>query len=220
MASLLILFTSLLAATAIAQNSSSSTCVNGNAVHMIIARASLENPGPGIIGGVATQVVQQLPGSDIVSVDYPATLDNYQTSEAAGVAAMTKLLTDYAARCPSSKIVMMGYSQGAQVAADVLCGTNEGATFQTTQAVNSSILDRGRLFNSRRGTRASSRREKGILTDCFLSFSYRISDCSRIDGRSIQGKKSDIRQRNIDQRWGMSPFCHCTSRLSDIVRIE
>lgn len=146
MASLLFV-TSLLAVTAIAQNSSSSACVNGTAVHMIIARASLENPGPGIIGGVATQVVQQLPGSDIVSVDYPATLDNYQTSEAAGVTAMTKLLTDYAARCPSSKIVMMGYSQGAQVAADVLCGTNEGATFQTTQAVNSSILDRGRLFN-------------------------------------------------------------------------
>lgn len=178
MASLLLL-TSLLAATAIAQNSSSLACVNGTAVHMIVARASLESPGPGVIGGVATQVVQQLPGSDIVSVDYPATLDNYQSSEALGVVAMTKLLTDYAARCPSSKIVMMGYSQGAQVAADVLCGTNEGATFQTTQAVNSSVLDRGMILKSQGGDSWAARCcEESILTD----FLFRISDCSCIDG--------------------------------------
>ncbi|KAJ4397855.1 hypothetical protein N0V93_002092 [Gnomoniopsis smithogilvyi] len=138
----LILLTGILAATAAAQNSTTSACVNGTAVHMIVARASLEKPGPGVIGGVATQVVQQLPGSDIVSVDYPATLENYTSSEAAGVKAMTTLLTDYASRCPNSKIVMMGYSQGAQVAADVLCGTNEGSLFQSTQAMNSSILDK------------------------------------------------------------------------------
>lgn len=144
MASLLLL-TGILAATAAAQNATAnSACVNGTAVHMIIARASLEKPGPGVIGGVATQVVQQLPGSDMIAVDYPATLDNYPASEAAGVTAMTALLTSYASRCPDSKIVMMGYSQGAQVAADVLCGRNDGSLFQTTQAVNSSILDKGR----------------------------------------------------------------------------
>lgn len=145
----LFFLTGLLAAAATAQNSSSPACVTGDAVHMIIARASLEAPGPGVIGGVATQVVQQLPGSDIVSVDYPATLDNYPVSEAAGVTAMTTLLTGYASRCPDSKIVMMGYSQGAQVAADVLCGTNEGPNFKTTDAVASNVLDKGLLSFSR-----------------------------------------------------------------------
>lgn len=140
---LFLLLTGLLAAAVTAQNSSTSACVTGNAVHMIIARASLEAPGPGVIGGVATQVVQQLPGSDMVSVDYPATLTDYPTSEASGVTAMTTLLTGYASRCPDSKIVMMGYSQGAQVAADVLCGTQEGAVFKTTQAVASSVMDKG-----------------------------------------------------------------------------
>ena len=38
---------------------------------------------------------------------------------------MTKLVTDYASRCPSSKMALLGYSQGAQVAADVMCGTSE-----------------------------------------------------------------------------------------------
>ncbi|KAJ4415846.1 hypothetical protein N0V82_007106 [Gnomoniopsis sp. IMI 355080] len=142
MASLLLL-TGILAATAAAQNATaSSACVTGSAVHMIIARASTEQPGPGIIGAVATQVVQKLPGSDMIAVDYPATLTDYANSEASGVAAMTTLLTDYASRCPDSKVVMMGYSQGAQVAADVLCGTNDGTLFKSTAAVNSSVLDK------------------------------------------------------------------------------
>jgi acetylxylan esterase len=78
---------------------------------MIVARASTESPGTGVIGQVAQQVAQQMPGSDIVAVDYPATLSNYQQSESQGVAAMTKLVMDYASACPSSKMVLMGYSQ-------------------------------------------------------------------------------------------------------------
>ncbi|PSR83389.1 cutinase-domain-containing protein [Coniella lustricola] len=133
-----ILLTALIAVVA-AQNT---TCVSGDAVHMIIARASLEAPGPGVIGQVATQVAAQLPGSDMVSVVYPATINDYTTSEDMGVVAMTKLVTDYASRCPSSKMVLMGYSQGAQVTADVLCGRSDGATFTTTQAAPTTITDK------------------------------------------------------------------------------
>jgi acetylxylan esterase len=84
-------------------------CATG--VHMIIARASTEAPGPGIIGAVATQVQQSVPGSDSEAVDYPATLTNYVASEASGVAAMQKLIESYVARCPNSKIALLGYSQ-------------------------------------------------------------------------------------------------------------
>jgi len=41
----------------------------------------------------------------------PATLYPYLSSEAAGVSAMTSLVQSYAARCPSSKIIVAGYSQ-------------------------------------------------------------------------------------------------------------
>lgn len=88
------------------------TCATG--VHMIVARASTESPGPGIIGAVATQVQQSVPGSDSESVEYPATLTDYQASEASGVAAMTKLIQSYAQRCPNSKIALLGYSQVSQ----------------------------------------------------------------------------------------------------------
>lgn len=85
-------------------------CATG--VHMIIARAATESPGPGMIGSVANKIKNSVKGSDIESVDYPATPEpNWVSSEAAGVAAMTKLITAYTAKCPDSKLVLMGYSQ-------------------------------------------------------------------------------------------------------------
>ncbi|KAH8897976.1 cutinase [Thozetella sp. PMI_491] len=131
-----LLAVSFLGALASAQQNCTTT-----GVHMIVARASTEKPGTGIIGAVATQVQQQIPGSDIVAVDYPATLDNYLTSESQGVSAMTKLVNDYAVACPNSKMVLMGYSQGAQVTADTLCGTSE-ANFNATQPVSAEIASK------------------------------------------------------------------------------
>ncbi|KAH6656132.1 cutinase [Truncatella angustata] len=95
-------------------------CPTGSGIGMIVARASTEAPGTGIIGGVADDVASQIPGSTITSVDYPATLQNYQSSEAQGVAAMTQLVRNFTTNCPGAKMVLMGYSQGAQVTMDVL----------------------------------------------------------------------------------------------------
>jgi acetylxylan esterase len=132
------------------------TCASG--VHMIVARASTEAPGEGIIGAVATLVQQSVPGSDAEAVDYPATLTDYLNSEASGVAAMTKLIQSYVARCPNSKIALLGYSQvfcyamgkgyvlirdqGAQVVGDVLCGTGE-KFFNGTSALSHSLSKNG-----------------------------------------------------------------------------
>lgn len=84
-------------------------CVTG--LHMIVARASTEAAGEGTIGGVSTQVKALIPNSDSEAVDYPATLTDYQNSEGKGVTAMTAQIKAYAARCPNTKIAIMGYSQ-------------------------------------------------------------------------------------------------------------
>lgn len=107
-------------------------------VHLIVARASGENPGEGIIGAVSEDVQARVAGSDAEAVDYPATLANYQESEAEGVAEMTRLVTEYAAACPDSEIVLMGYSQGGQVAMDVLCGTSS-AGFAATDPLSADV---------------------------------------------------------------------------------
>jgi acetylxylan esterase len=101
------------------------------AVHIITARASTERPGEGIIGTVVSDVVSR--SQQTVSreaVVYPATLAPYQSSQQAGVTAMKALLAQKTAACPNTKIVLMGYSQGAHVSGDVLQsnapGTDKG----------------------------------------------------------------------------------------------
>ena len=82
--------------------------------HFIVARASTEPPGTGIIGVIARRAARQLAGSDVVAVDYPAELSSlavYIESETQGVVEMTRLVNEYAVACPASKIVIMGYSQ-------------------------------------------------------------------------------------------------------------
>ncbi|KAH7032380.1 cutinase [Macrophomina phaseolina] len=90
--------------------------------HLIIARASLEASGPGIIGALAEQILAANPGATNESIAYPATLDDYQDSSAQGTAAMARALTEYAGACPCARIVLLGYSQGAHVVGDALCG--------------------------------------------------------------------------------------------------
>lgn len=84
-------------------------CATG--LHMIVARASTEAAGEGIIGTVATAVKLRVSGSDSESVVYPASLTDYVNSETQGITAMTKLIRDYTARCPTTKIALLGYSQ-------------------------------------------------------------------------------------------------------------
>lgn len=92
---------------------------------MIVARGSTEAVGLGRIGVVAGNVSELVPGSSVDAVVYPATFDAYFASEGTGVLAMTAMINEYTAACPESKIALIGYSQGGQVAMDVVCGTSE-----------------------------------------------------------------------------------------------
>ncbi|KAK4210571.1 carbohydrate esterase family 5 protein, partial [Rhypophila decipiens] len=109
--------------------------------HIIVARASTERPGTGVIGIIANRVASQIPGSEIVAVDYPATLKEYPESETAGVIEMRRLAVEYASACPGGRIVLMGYSQGAHVSADVVCGNSE-AGFPQSDPLPANVADR------------------------------------------------------------------------------
>ncbi|KAG6825373.1 hypothetical protein H0H92_003925 [Tricholoma furcatifolium] len=108
-----------------------------SAVHFITARASTEAPGEGIIGAVVTSIIDASKQTcSREAVAYPATLTDYLVSEGEGVVAMKALLAAQAASCPSTKIVLMGYSQGAQVAGDVLAADATGSNKGTANALN------------------------------------------------------------------------------------
>lgn len=105
-------------------SSPSSNCTDG--LYMIVARATGEDPGTGRVGVVANNVSSAIPDSIIQPIVYPATFANYSNSETAGVEAMTAAIKERVAACPEGKIALLGFSQGAQVSADTLCGRDDG----------------------------------------------------------------------------------------------
>jgi hypothetical protein len=109
-------------------------------VSIITARASTEAAGEGITGALVTQVVNA--STQTVSraaVSYPATLSNYASSSLQGINALKTQLTNLVNACPSTKVVLMGYSQGAHVVGDVLGGGQGGSLGATTAPISTTI---------------------------------------------------------------------------------
>ena len=71
---------------------------------------------------IAAAIADANEGVARAAVDYPAELIPYDESSSEGTAAVTKQLTDFVGQCPDSKIVLLGYSQGAHIIGDSLCG--------------------------------------------------------------------------------------------------
>jgi len=94
-------------------------------VEIIGARASTERPGLGVLIGPLAQRVTRATSLTVRStaVDYPATLGNYQNSVRQGVADLAEKIEATVASCPATKIVLAGYSQGAQVVGDTIAGS-------------------------------------------------------------------------------------------------
>jgi acetylxylan esterase len=110
------------------------------AVSIITARASTEAAGEGITGALVTQVVNASRQTvSRASVNYPATLGNYANSQAQGVSAAKTQLTNLVNSCPNTKVVLLGYSQGANVVGDVLGGGGGGSLGATTAPVAANI---------------------------------------------------------------------------------
>jgi acetylxylan esterase len=66
-----------------------------------------------------------IPGSSVEAIDYPALLNPYDVSSYNGTQTTTKQLMDYVDKCQKGRVVLLGYSQGAHVVGDVMCGGGE-----------------------------------------------------------------------------------------------
>jgi cutinase len=87
------------------------------AVEVVFARGTFEAPGVGATGqSFVDSLNARLPGKtvDAYGVNYPASLNFGQAVD--GVADAANRIQSIATECPSTKIVLGGYSQGAAVA--------------------------------------------------------------------------------------------------------
>jgi acetylxylan esterase len=117
--------------------SSGSGCAS---VSIITARASTEAAGEGITGALVTQIVNASAQTvSRASVSYPATLGNYAGSSLQGINALKTQLTNLVNSCPNTKVVLLGYSQGAHVVLDVIGGGQGGSLGTATAPIATNI---------------------------------------------------------------------------------
>ncbi|KAI1107971.1 carbohydrate esterase family 5 protein [Jackrogersella minutella] len=108
-------------------------------IHIFGARETTAPPGFGSALTVVNLIQQANGGATSESIIYPAAGGNvYGASVAAGVAAVANQTKVFNQMCPDSKIVMVGYSQGAQIVDDAFCGGPDGLSLNTTKATVSS----------------------------------------------------------------------------------
>ena len=87
------------------------------AVEVVFARGTNETPGVGATGqSFVDALTARLPGKavDVYGVNYPASMNFGQAAD--GIADASNKIQSVAASCPSTQIVLGGYSQGAAVA--------------------------------------------------------------------------------------------------------
>ena len=120
-------------------------------IHIFGARETTAAAGYGSSITVVDGVIADNQGATSEAINYPACGgqsscggDSYSQSVAAGVAAAVSAVNDYAAECPSTQLVLVGYSQGSEIFDIALCGggdpnqglANDGVEFSATAVAN------------------------------------------------------------------------------------
>jgi cutinase len=85
-------------------------------IEVVFARGTMETPGVGATGQAFVDALNaRLPGKtiEVYAVNYPASLDFGRAAD--GIVDASNRVETIAANCPTTKIVLGGYSQGAAV---------------------------------------------------------------------------------------------------------
>ncbi|KAK3306286.1 cutinase [Chaetomium strumarium] len=103
-------------------------------IHIFGARETTAPAGYGTSQGLVNMVKQAYAGSTSEAINYPACGGqaqcggvSYDQSAQRGTQAVVQAVTSLNQRCPNTKIVLIGYSQGGQIMDNALCG-GAGAT--------------------------------------------------------------------------------------------
>lgn len=97
------------------------SCPSG--LHMIVTSGHGGKPHAyGKLGGLVNDIRGAIPGTTNYSIPYPKGDMNDPEAVAAGVQLLTDNIAHFAARCPDTPVVTIGYSEGAIVMSNTLCG--------------------------------------------------------------------------------------------------
>lgn len=112
--------------------------------HVFVVRGS-DEPYPGRLGNLTSQICSKIGSNEcsFENVEYPAKStawgkDEWCKSAHKGAENGLAQMSGYYQKCPESKMILLGFSQGASVAQDIL-GSGGGQVFQCSQATNSAL---------------------------------------------------------------------------------
>ena len=126
-------------------------------IHLFLARGA-GDPYPGTQGPLVPAVCDALPSCDHEDILYVGTFDRVCNSVQVGVANATSQIAAYAARCPESKLVLCGHSEGAAAVGNTLGG--------------GSVAFPGCSMGGTKGLDPSSGGGVGDLSTSFSSFTF------------------------------------------------
>ncbi|KAJ5301244.1 hypothetical protein PENANT_c104G01858 [Penicillium antarcticum] len=132
---LTILVSSSLATPLNADHEKRQSCPN---VHVFGARGTTVPPGYGLTITIVNEILSAYPGSTSEAISYPACGGqsscggaSYSSSVSQGIQAVASAVNTYNSKCPQTKLVLVGYSQGGEIIDAALCGggvPNQGYT--------------------------------------------------------------------------------------------
>ncbi|CAI7577315.1 unnamed protein product [Penicillium crustosum] len=118
-------------------------------VHIFGARETSVSPGYGSSSTVVNGLLSAYSGSTAEAISYPACGGqsscgsiSYSSSVAQGIAAVASAVNSYNTQCPSTKLVLVGYSQGGEIMDAALCGggvPKQGYTNTAVQLSTSAV---------------------------------------------------------------------------------
>lgn len=98
-------------------------------IHVFGARETTASPGYGSAGTVVNKILAAHSGATAEAISYPACGGgsacggvSYSNSVQQGTAAVVKAVSAFAKQCPSTELVLVGYSQGSEIFDNALCG--------------------------------------------------------------------------------------------------
>ncbi|KAF7853855.1 uncharacterized protein EAF02_011845 [Botrytis sinoallii] len=111
-------------------------------IHVFGARETTAPAGYGTAGVVVNLILAAHSGSTSEAINYPACGGqsscggvSYGNSVVAGVAAVAAAVNAYHTQCPSTKLVLVGYSQGGEIMDDAFCGGGDANNGLTNTAI-------------------------------------------------------------------------------------
>lgn len=111
-------------------------------VHVFGARETTAPAGYGSSSTVVNLILGAYSGSTSEAINYPACGGqsscgsvSYANSVQQGVAAVTSAVNSFNAKCPSTQLVLVGYSQGGQIFDDAFCGGGDSSEGISSTAI-------------------------------------------------------------------------------------